>query len=117
MKEKKYIHRKVTNQSDFLTQFLYVTGVLLRTRKKQGTWPGQKHHTCQSQPAHSQPQTNRLQIPEAEALGGKILHSQQVVESTLGLWVSVTPTWDCMFLGSSLFTWAVRQNAKTRVIK
>lgn len=32
MKEKKYIHRKVTNQSDFLTQLPYVTGVPLRTR-------------------------------------------------------------------------------------
>lgn len=35
MKEKKYIRRKVTNQSDFLTQWPYVTGVLLRTGRKQ----------------------------------------------------------------------------------
>lgn len=66
MKEKKYIHRKVTNQSDFLTQFLYGTGVLLRTRNKQGTWPGQKDHARQSFQARSQPKINRLQIPGAE---------------------------------------------------
>lgn len=46
MKEKKYIHRKVTNQSDFLTRF-YVTGVLLRTREKQRV-EGPKHRAYQT---------------------------------------------------------------------
>lgn len=47
MKEKKYIHRKVTNQSDFLIQLPHVTGVLVRTRKKQRV-DGWKSHAYQT---------------------------------------------------------------------
>lgn len=35
---KKYIHRKVTNQSDFLIQLPHVTGVLVRTQKETKGW-------------------------------------------------------------------------------
>ena len=48
MKEKKYIHRKVTNQSDFLIQLPYMTGVLVRTRKKQRV-DGWKSHAYQTE--------------------------------------------------------------------
>lgn len=48
MKEKKYIHRKVTNQSDSLIQVPYMTGFLVRTRKKQRV-DGPKSHAYQTE--------------------------------------------------------------------
>lgn len=49
MKEKKYIHRKVTHQSGFLTQLYYVAGVLLRAKEREQRVGGQKHHAYQTQ--------------------------------------------------------------------
>lgn len=71
MKEKKYIRRKVTNQSDFLTQWPYVTGVLLRTGRKQKVDGQNTMLSRRSSPTSSQPQANRLQIPEVEEPSGQ----------------------------------------------
>lgn len=71
MKEKNYIRRKVTNQSDFLTQWPYVTGVLLRTGRKQNTDGQNTILSRQSCPTSSQPQANRLHIREVEEPSGQ----------------------------------------------
>lgn len=66
MKEKKYIHRKVTHQSDFLPQLPNVTGVLLGTRGKQNVDGGSVMLIRQSCPTRSLPQANPLRIVEEE---------------------------------------------------
>lgn len=91
MKEKKYVHRKVTNQSNFLIQLPYVTGVLVRTRKKQRV-DGPTSHAYQTEPpgmlSASKFQEKRHvwpQIPRSEPLLASYMGTREGLSPSSGI--------------------------------
>lgn len=93
MKEKKYVHRKVTNQSNFLIQLPYVTGVLVRTRKKQRV-DGPTSHAYQTEPpgmlSASNKQASKFQ--EKRHVWPQIPRSEPLLASYMGTWEGLSPS-------------------------